>query len=99
MFDENMPLREVCNKIIHATRVRPDFTIGETPHRDDEYAYLAWIEEREHSADFAEPEPNPIKWQYLSGIVHLAGERNGEPWAHLLEVPSFVHAIDDLLGD
>ena len=43
MFDE-MSLRDVCSKIIHAIVVEPHFTEGSGSHQVDEYNWMAWSE-------------------------------------------------------
>lgn len=86
MFDE-MPLREVCNKIVHATVVEPHTREGVEPH---EYDLLAW----EASDDDAS-----IGWEHLSGNIRLGGKKAGEQWWHLLEVPIFVEAVYKQLSD
>jgi len=86
MFDE-MPLREVCNKIVHANVVEPHTKEGVEPH---EYDLLAW----EESIDAAS-----IGWEHLSGNIRLGGNKGREQWWHLLEVPTFVEAVHEQLTD
>lgn len=56
MFDE-MPLREVCNKVIHALVVDPHSTEGSGSHRIDEYNWLAWSDVHDVSPEEAGQSP------------------------------------------
>lgn len=96
MFDE-MSLREVCNKIIHATTVEPHATKGSESHKIDEYNWLGWSEAQEQAPGEVGPEPEPIDWEHLSGNIRLGGQHGKEQWWHLLEVPTFVEAVFELL--
>jgi hypothetical protein len=96
MFD-GMPLREVCNKIIHAIVVEPHSTEGSASHKIDEHNWLAWSEVHNMSPEEAGPEPEPIKWEHLSGHIRLGGHHDKEQWWHLLEVPMFAEAVYELL--
>lgn len=95
MFDE-MNLREVCNKIIHANIVEPHFQEANDRHEIDEYNWLGWSEGCGVEEDV--PEPEPIKWKHLTYNIRLGGKHNGKQWWHLLEVPVFVEAICELLS-
>jgi hypothetical protein len=98
MFDE-MTLREVCNKIIHAEVVEPHIQESEDGgHEIDSYNWLGWSEAVEQSGDKDIPEPEPIKWKHLTNNIRLGGKHRGEQWWHLLEVPTFVGAIGELLA-
>lgn len=96
MFDE-MSLREVCNKVIHATTVEPHSTKGYESHKIDEYNWFGWSEAEEQSPGEAGPKPDPIDWEHLSGHIRLGGQQAKEQWWHLLEVPTFVDAVVELL--
>lgn len=96
MFDD-MSLREVCNKIIHATTVEPHSTKGSDSHKIDEYNWLGWSEVEEASPGEAGPEPDPIEWEHLSANIRLGGQQAKEQWWYLLEVPTFVQAVFELL--
>ena len=96
MFDE-MSLRDVCSKIIHALVVEPHFTEGSGSHQVDEYNWMAWSEVHDLSSEDAGPEPKHIRWEHLSGHVRLGGRRGKELWWQLLEVPIFVEAVSALL--
>lgn len=96
MFDQ-MPLRDVCNKIIHATTVEPHATKGAESHQIDEYNWLGWSEADVQSPGEVGPEPAPIEWEHLSGNIRLGGRQAKEQWWHLLEVPTFVQAVFELL--
>lgn len=85
MFDE-MSLREVCNKIVHASVVEPHFTEGAEPHA---YDLMAWE---------ATDEESSIGWQHLSGNIRLGGQKAGAQWWHLLEVPVFIEAVCEQLS-
>ena len=98
MFDE-MNLREVCNKIIHADVVEPHLQEStDGGHEIDHYNWLGWHEAVEHSGDISIPEPDPIAWSHLTNNIRLGGKHNGKEWWHLLEVPTFVAAIGELLS-
>lgn len=97
MFDM-MPLREVCNKIIHAVVVEPHSTEGTGSHQIDEYNWHGWSEERDQSPGHIGPEPDPIEWKHLSGNVRLGGSRGNEQWWQLLMVPTFVEAVYELVS-
>lgn len=98
MFDK-MTLREVCNKIIHAEVVDPHIQESEDgDHEIDSYNWLGWSEAVEQSGDKDIPEPEPIKWKHLTNKIRLGGKRQGVQWWHLLEVPTFVGAIGELLA-
>lgn len=98
MFDE-MKLREVCNKIIHAEVVEPHIHESEDGgHEIDNYNWLGWSDAVEQSGDENSPAPEPIKWKYLTNNVRLGGKHRGSQWWHLLEVPTFVGAISELLN-
>jgi len=96
MFDE-MPLRDVCSKIIHATTVEPHFTKGSESHKIDENNWLGWSEANDHAPGDVGPEPDPIDWVHLSGNIRLGGVQGKEQWWHLLEVSIFVEAVFELL--
>ena len=96
MFDE-MSLRDVCSKIIHAIVVEPHFTEGSGSHQVDEYNWMAWSEVHDLSPEDAGPEPKHIRWEHLSGHVRLGGRRGKKLWWQLLEVPVFVEAVSALL--
>jgi hypothetical protein len=96
MFDD-MPLRQVCNKIIHASVVEPHFTKSADNHELDEYKWLAWSAESDSEGEGALPEPQPTDWEHLTGNVRLGGRDRGSQWWHLLQVPVFVGAVTDLL--
>lgn len=88
MFDE-MSLRDVCNKVIHATTVEPHATEGTESHEIDRNSWAC--------SEAEDQGPEPIEWQHLSGNIRLAGVQAGESWAHLLEVPKFVEAVFELI--
>lgn len=87
LFDENINIRECCNKIIHATTFEPNLVEGGTAHSKDYMAYLG-DSERE------------FQWHHLSGDVRITGKKQDkEEWAHLIQIPVFVEAIAFLLND
>jgi hypothetical protein len=93
-----MPLREVCNKIIHAIVVEPHSTPGTGLHKIDEYNLEGWYEAREQSSNDIGLEPNPeVKWNHLSGHVRLGGTRGKGQWWQFLNVPYFVEAVYELV--
>ena len=96
MFDQ-MTLREACNKIIHASVVEPHTTGGLGVHKYDEYMWEEW-QEGHLDSDEPREEPQPLHWEHLSGLVRLGGKHNREQWWHLLEVPVFVEAVQQLLS-
>lgn len=97
MFDE-MPLREVCNKIIHAVVVEPHSTEGMGSHQIDENNWQSYAEEKDYSPEKTWDEPEPIKWNHLSGNIRLGGSRGREQWWQLLMVPTFVEAVHELVA-
>jgi hypothetical protein len=97
VLSDSLPLREVCNKIIHAVSVEPLHTDGQQPHEYDEMMMDSWREHRDPDSD-AEP-PRELGWQHLSGFVGLSGTKGRERWAHVLCVPTFIEAIYVLLSD
>lgn len=97
MFDE-MPLREVCNKIIHAVVVEPHSTEGKGSHRLDEYNCQGYYEEQNESPDEEWAGPESVKWNHLSGNIRLGGLRRNEQWWQLLMVPEFVDAVYGLVA-
>lgn len=92
MFDD-MLLREVCNKIIHASVVEPHNREGSESHRYDEYMWEAWQAAREEDPEYQAPSIETIDWVHFSGNVRLAGTKSGKQWWQLLEIPLFVDAV------
>ena len=98
MLDE-MNLREVCNKIIHAEVVEPHIQeLEDGGHEIDNYNWLGWTEAVEHSGDNEIPRPEPIKWKHLTNKIRLGGKHQGEQWWYLLDAPTFVGAIGRLFA-
>lgn len=97
MFD-SMPLREVCNKIIHAVVVEPHSTERTGSHQTDEYNWMGYADAKEESPEVAWEEPEPVTWNHLSGNIRLGGSRGKEQWWHLLMVPEFVEAVYELVS-
>jgi hypothetical protein len=97
MFDV-MPLREVCNKIIHAVVVEPHSTEGMGSHQIDEYNWQGYSEAMGQVPDEDWPEPEQIKWSHLSGNIRLGGSRGKDQWWQLLMVPEFVEAVYELVA-
>lgn len=97
MFD-TMPLREVCNKIIHAVVVEPHSTERTGAHQADEYNWMGYADAKEESPEVAWEEPKPVKWNHLSGSIRLGGFRGKEQWWHLLMVSEFVEAVYELVS-
>jgi len=91
MFDE-MPLREVCNKVIHATTVEPHLTEAQGTHHVDDMVNAYSSHE-----DVGFAEWDPIKWHHLTGNIRLVGRKGRDDWYHLLQVPIFIEAISSLL--
>ena len=98
MFD-NMNLRDVCNKIIHAIVVEPHFQeLSDGDHEIDHYNWMSWCESSEYSGNKEIPEPDPITWKHLTNNIRLGGKHRGEQWWHLLVVPTFVESVSELLS-
>ena len=96
MFDE-LPLREVCNKIIHALTVEPDITDAlDSHHLDDIANNFACLEGAEEGGAIIW---DPVKWRHLTGNIRLIGLNGKEEWHQFLEVPEFIEAITSLLRD
>lgn len=99
MTFDMMPLREVCNKIVHAVVVEPHSTEGTGSHIIDENNWEGWSEAREQSSDNVGLEPDPVvKWNHLSGNIRLGGTRGKDQWWQLLMVPEFVEAVHELVS-
>ena len=92
MFDD-MPLREVCNKIIHASVVEPHKVEGSERHLYDEYMWEAWQAARDEDPEYQAPSIEALDWEHLSGNVRLGGTKSGKQWWQLLDIPSFVDAV------
>jgi hypothetical protein len=97
MFDD-MPLREVCNKIIHATVVEAQTKDGTEAHAYDHLMWESW-QERHDPDDPTSKEPSALPWEHLSCNVRLGGKKGGKAWWNLLEIPVFVDAIYELLSN
>ena len=95
MFD-NMSLREVCNKIIHADVVEPHFRNATESHKIDEYNMVGFWEAQEMSPNVELAEPEPIVWEHLTYNIRLGGTHRGKQWWHLLMLPVFIEVISDL---
>ncbi len=93
-FDE-LSLREVCNRIIHAIVVEPLFQEGRESHDLDDISWISW-ENVALQSEKVIPEFEPVKWHHLNSYVRLGGSKGDEKWWHLLEVPTFVDAIYQL---
>lgn len=94
MFDD-LPLREVCNKVIHALIVEPQLTNAiEAHHLDDLANEYACPEDAEDGGTI---QWDPVKWSHLTGNIRLVGRKGSEDWYLLLEVPIFLEAISSLL--
>jgi hypothetical protein len=94
MFDD-LPLREVCNKIIHALTVEPHLTEAVGDHHLDDLANeYACPEDAEDGGTI---QWDPVKWNHLTGNIRLVGRKGSEEWYLLLEVPVFIEAISSLL--
>lgn len=85
MFDK-LPIRECCNKIIHATTFEPFVVEGGDAHTKD-------------SAAFYEGYDREIVWHHLSGYIRISGRYDNKEWAYLISVPEFVEALSYLLGN
>jgi hypothetical protein len=92
MFDE-MPLREVCNKVIHASIVEPQFTEASESHAIDEVNWYGWSEAEDREPGAGGQQPAAIEWRHLSSNIRLGGIHAKSQWWHLLEVPKFVGAV------
>ncbi len=97
MLFDTMSLRDVCNKVIHATLVEPHSVNVRGSHQVDEDNYRGWCTADDLAPGEVGPEPEPIEWQYLSGDIRLGGIHAKEQWWHLLRVPTFVEAVFELL--
>ena len=97
VLTSNMSLRDVYNKIIHATVVEPHQQEAAEAHEYDVMALESWQES--HDAGSDAPPMEMIGWEHLSGFVRLAGRKGREQWSHLLCVPTFVEAIYVLLTE
>jgi hypothetical protein len=85
MFDK-LPIRECCNKIIHATIFEPMVVDGLGAHTKDFTAFYGDGDKE-------------IVWHHLSGDVRIAGTYHDKDWAYLISVPDFVEALAYLLGN
>lgn len=94
MFDD-LPLREVCNKIIHALTVEPHLTEAVGDHHLDDLANEYGCPE--DAEDSGTIQWDPVKWNHLTGNIRLVGRKGSEEWYLILEVPTFIEAISSLL--
>ena len=83
MFDK-LPIRECCNKIIHATTFEPSVVEGGDAHTKD-------------CGAFYEGHDREIVWHHLSGDIRISGKHDKKDWAYLISVPEFVEALSYLL--
>ena len=98
MFDD-MNLRQVCNKIIHADIMEPHLMESKDgTHLNDSFNWLAWAESNEGNYDKEIPKPDPIEWRHLTNNVRLVGKYNNKEWCHVLVVPVYVEAVSELLA-
>ena len=97
MFD-TLPLREVCNKIIHAVVVEPHTTEVTGSHQIDEYNWHGYSDAMDQALGESLPEPAPVKWNHLSGHIRLGGSRGKDQWWQLLILNEFVEAIYGLVA-
>jgi hypothetical protein len=95
-----LPLREACNKIIHANVVEPHDRPMLGDHELDHQNWLGWSEAVDQSSlEEVGAAPGPsVAWSHLSGQVRLGGYYRKKPWWHLLDVPAFVDAIYELFA-
>jgi hypothetical protein len=97
MWVDTMSLRDVCNKVIHATLVEPHTVNTRGSHKVDEDNYRGWCTADDLAPGEVGPEPEPIEWQYLSTNIRLGGIYAKKQWWHLLSLPTFVEAVFELL--
>ncbi|WP_145964361.1 hypothetical protein [Chromobacterium phragmitis] len=97
---QHLPLREVCNKILHAAQIDAQRFQQTGGHAMDYYNMDDFSLQNRESSDANILGPTPILWTYLSGNIRLSGRNKGKSWVHLLVIPSFVdatyHLIDSL---
>lgn len=88
VFNEELTLRTVCNKIIHADTFEILLKDSTEAHEYDS-AYIHGDSEQE------------IFWKYPSGHVKLSGKQNWkkDDWTIQLDIEIFVAAVVDLLRD
>lgn len=95
--EQHLPLREVCNKILHASQVDMQRLQETGGHIMDYYNIGDSSFQNKESTDENTLEPAPTQWTYLSGTVRLVGSHKGKPWVHLLVIPSFIDATYHLI--
>lgn len=83
--DNNLNLRESCNKIIHANNFSIYRHTGNESHETDAPALY-------------DGEKKSITWRYNRDLIMLRGTKNKEKWDVMLQVDSFVSAIYTLLN-
>lgn len=86
IFNEELTLRMVCNKIIHADVFEILLKDGKEAHEYD-VSYLHGDSEQE------------IFWKYPSGHVKLSGKQNKKDWMIRLDIEVFIAAVVNLLRD
>lgn len=86
MFDEELGIRECCNKIIHAVSFEPHMTESDEAHSKDHGAYYGGYERE-------------LQWHHLSGNIRISGSYRQKEWAFLLQIPEFVEGMSYLLDD
>jgi phosphate:Na+ symporter len=90
MMFGDMPLREACNKIIHATTVEPHNREGSEMHRFDEHNEIGWYQAQQDIEDDSMERPERIRWKHLSFLIRLGGHKHNKEWWHLLEIPAMA---------
>jgi hypothetical protein len=98
MTFDDMSLRGVCNKIVHARVVEPHSTSGGADHEIDHRNSMAWSYACEASPSDAGPHPDPVEWSHLSGYIRLGGTMDGKEWWHLLDLPEFISGVYEVLS-
>lgn len=83
VFNEDLKLRTICNKIIHSDTFQILFDNGDEAHEFD-YAYRAGDAEKS------------IEWKYPNGHVRLSGKFHEKDWSVRLDIQVFITAIVDL---
>lgn len=83
IFNDDLKLRDVCNKIIHSNTFEILVESGEEAHEQD-YAYRAGHAEKS------------MDWKYPNGHVRLSGKFKEKDWRIRLDIEVFITAIANL---
>lgn len=91
LFDDDMGLRDVYNKIIHASVAEPHVVPAQGGHLLDDLAEWDRLESGRNDP------VDPVQWRHLSGNIRLGGRHGAQQWWHLLNVEIFAASVHETL--